>query len=161
MKTIFLLRHAKAENGTEGSSDFDRKLNERGGGDAQAVGELIKQRDLQVDLVLSSPALRARQTSELALKAAGLPKQIRFDKRIYEANPRELLAILSEIDEATTSLMLVGHNPGLEDLILTLTAQPAHLSPATLVKIDLEVAQWTDALENNGTLDWLVKPGSR
>ena len=158
MKTLLILRHAKAENGTVGSSDFDRDLNERGRSEAKAVGELINKQELQVDLVLSSPALRARRTSEVALKAAGLSNQILFEKRIYEASSQELLSILSEIEEATTSLMLVGHNPGLEDLILILTSQSAHLSPATLVKIELDIARWSEVLKNVGTLAWLEKP---
>lgn len=158
MKTLLLLRHAKPEDATGGLSDFDRVLNERGQGEAQAVGEFIKKQNLKLDLSLSSPALRARETTELAISAAGLHIELRFDQRIYEAGSRQLLSILTEIEAATSSLMLVGHNPALEDLILTLTRRSEPMSPATLVQISLEIDEWSDLEENTGSLDWLVNP---
>ncbi len=139
-------------------SDFDRALNERGRGEAQAVGTFIKKQNVKLDLVLSSPAVRARETTETVLSASGLTNDIRFDQRIYEASPHSLLALLSEINEAASSLMLVGHNPGLEDLIHLLTGRSAHLSPATIAKISFEVDRWGRVDKNTGLLDWVVKP---
>ena len=122
------------------------------------MGEFIKKQNLKLDLTLSSPALRARETTELAISAAGLHSELRFDQRIYEAGSRQLLSLLTEIEAATSSLMLVGHNPALEDLILTLTGRSEPMSPATLVKISLEIDQWNEISANAGTLDWLVNP---
>lgn len=159
MKTLFLLRHAKAENAA-GLSDFDRDLNDRGRREAQAAGEYIKKQNQQLDLVLSSPALRARETAELALASAGLDNEIRFDQRIYEASLSRLLTVLSEVDDRASSLMLVGHNPGLEELIRTLTGRAGQMKPATIASISLNIDQWSSVGENTGTLDWLVKPDS-
>lgn len=158
MKTLLLLRHAKPENATGGLSDFNRVLNERGQGEAQSVGEFIRKQNLKLDLILSSPALRARETTELAISAAGLHCEPRFDQRIYEASSRQLLSVLSEVEAATSSLMVVGHNPALEDLILTLTGRSEPMSPATLAKISLGIDEWIDIKENTGSLDWRVKP---
>ena len=155
MKTLLVLRHAKAENPASGMSDFDRALNERGRRQAQACGEFVKNRDLKVDLVLSSPALRARETSESLKSVAGLNGDIRFDQRIYEASSHTLFELLSEIDEAASPLMLVGHNPGLEDLIHMLTGRAEHLSPATIAKISFAFDQWNQVEENTGVLDWV------
>jgi phosphohistidine phosphatase len=158
MKTLLILRHAKAENATPGLPDLDRALNDRGKGEALAVGGFMRKQNLKIDLVLSSPAQRARETAQLVLDTAGLQIDVRFYPQIYEASPQLLLALLSEAEEATSSLMLVGHNPGLEDLIRTLTGREAHMSPATLAKIDFEVAHWSEVKENTGTLAWLVNP---
>ena len=158
MKTPLLLRHGKPENASGGLSDFDRVLSERGRSEAQAVGKYIQKQNLKLDLVLSSPALRARETSELLIRAAGLHSDLRFDQRIYEASSQTLLSLLSEIEAEIPSVMLVGHNPALEELILTLTGRSAHMSPATLAKISLEIDQWSEISANAGTLNWLVNP---
>ena len=154
MKTLFILRHAKAADGVSGSSDFNRALNERGLREAQDVGEFLKQQDPRLDLVLSSPALRARETAETVVRVAALSVDVRFDKRIYEASWQALYALLSAFDEAVSSVMLVGHNPGLEDLVFKLTGRPEHLSPANIVKISFAVEQWDHVKENTGTIEW-------
>jgi len=138
--------------------DFERVLSERGRGQAQACGEFLKQQNLKLDLVLSSPALRARETAESVISAAGLNCDIRFDQKIYEASSQTLFALVSEIDEARSSLMMVGHNPGLEDLIHMLTGRSEHLSPAMIAKISFEVEQWDGVSDNTSLLDWVVKP---
>lgn len=158
MKTLLLLRHAKAENAGARLADLDRGLSDRGRQESQAVGRFIQEQNLKFDLVLSSPALRARETTELVLNAAGLHIDIRLDERIYEAGSLQLLALLPEVEDKTNTFVLVGHNPGLEDLIRTLTGRAEHLSPATLAKINFEVERWSDVKENIGTLDWLVNP---
>lgn len=158
MKTLLVLRHAKAEDAVAGSPDFDRALSERGRIQAHSVGEFIKTRNEKFDLVLSSTASRARKTAETVISAAGLHCDIRFEQEIYEASWQVLRTLLLEIDEAVSSLMLVGHNPGLEDLILELTGRSEHLSPATIAKIGFEAEQWSRVRGNSGTLDWLVSP---
>lgn len=158
MKTLLILRHAKATDGVSGQPDFDRALNARGRGEALAVGEFIKKENVRLELVVSSPALRARETAETVVSASGLHGDIRFDQRIYEASRQVLNGLLLEIVDSVSSLMLVGHNPGLEDLIHWLTGRSEHLSPATAAKISFQVEQWNEVKENTGTLEWLVKP---
>ncbi|HEV7745935.1 MAG TPA: histidine phosphatase family protein [Pyrinomonadaceae bacterium] len=96
MKTLFLLRHARAENLAPGSSDFDRALDERGKKEARAAGVFIGQLQLQFDLVLCSNAVRARETADLAIAAAGLRTTVHHDQRIYEAAPLRLLEVIGE-----------------------------------------------------------------
>ena len=84
MKTLLLLRHAKAENAAPGASDINRSLNERGKKEAQAIGTFIRKQNLSVELVLSSPAVRARQTAELVLSAAEIKLNVGYDQRIYD-----------------------------------------------------------------------------
>ena len=157
MKTLLVLRHAKAMDAVGGSRDFDRALSERGRIQAQSIGEFIKTRNEKFDLILSSPALRARETAEIVISAAELHSDIRFQQEVYEASRQVLRALLLKIDDAVSSLMLVGHNPGLEDLVFDLTGRPEHLSPATIAKIGFEAEHWHQVKGNSGTLDWLVK----
>lgn len=158
MKTLFLLRHAKAENPATGVTDLKRALNERGRGEAQALGTFIKEQNVEFDLVLCSTAVRARETTELVLTAAELVANVRYDERIYEAGPLQLLEVISEIEPDSTAVILVGHNPGMEELLKILTGCNEQMATGTLAKIDLDVADWRRAIEGKAALDWIVKP---
>ena len=157
MKTLFILRHAKSSWKDESLQDFDRPLNGRGRKAAELIGTLMKKQKLVPDLVLSSPAIRARETIEIVMKAAKLAVELRYDQRIYEAGPVQLLEVISQIEEEKKSALLVGHNPGLEDLLNALTGQAQHMSTACLAKIDLKANKWSKALAEKGSLDWIVK----
>jgi len=158
MKTLLLLRHAKAENGSAGLPDFDRTLNDRGTKEAQAVGRFIRKQTLGLDLVLSSPATRARETTELVLASAELPVEVRHDQLIYDAGPLRLLELVSQIEAERSTVLLVGHNPGMEEFLQLLTDRTEHMATGTLAKIDLKGASWSKVLTQKGSLDWIVKP---
>jgi phosphohistidine phosphatase len=158
MKTLILLRHAKAENGNAGLPDFERVLNDRGKKESQAVGTFLRKQNLALDLVLSSPAKRARETAELVLASADLSVELRYDQRIYEAGPMRLLEVVSQVEEERSLVLLVGHNPAMEELLQLLTDRAEHMVTGALAKIDLKADQWSRALEEKGSLDWIVKP---
>lgn len=146
MKTLLLLRHAKPENAAGTMSDVDRALNDRGRGEAEAVGKYIQQHALKPELVMSSPAVRARETAELVLSAAGLEVNANFDQQIYEAGWRQLLVLLSEMEEETLSVLLVGHNPALEDLVHVLTDRTEHMTPFACSSLDDKMARMAGTL---------------
>ena len=152
------MRHAKAASTQVGSTDTERPLTAEGREAAERIGEFIRKKGLEVDLGLSSSALRARETREIVTKAAGLGLEGSDDPRIYEAGAGELLEIISAFDDDLTTVFLVGHNPTLEDLFPILTGNSTHLSPGTLAKIDLETQHWSDAVLGEGKLDWIVRP---
>ena len=171
MKALFLLRHAKAEDGGDGLPDFDRALNDRGRNEARAVGVFIRKQNVRLDLVLSSPAVRARETTELVLSSGELSLDVRYDQRIYEGGSLRLLEVISQLENEMSTVLLVGHNPGLEELLSLLTDRIEHLVTGTLAKVDLKPAgqgpdadrprgmgEWSKVLEEKGTLDWAVKP---
>lgn len=158
MKILFLLRHAKAVPASDGLKDFDRSLSDQGRRQAERVGKYLTEQNVVVDLVLSSPALRARETTELAMKAAGFLAEVRHDQRIYEASRQQLLEVIAEIGEDKSGVLLVGHNPGIEELSQHLTDRYAPMATATVAKIDLEDSQWTKVAHEKGHLDWLLKP---
>jgi phosphohistidine phosphatase len=158
MKTLLLLRHAKSSWKDSDARDFDRPLNQRGLKAAPAIGRLIKKRKLQPDLVLSSPAERARQTTQLVIEASGLKTELRYDERIYEASVARLLEVVSELDDEAGFVMLVGHNPGFEELLEILTGEAHNLPTAALACLELNIEKWNKVRADAGRLEWLVKP---
>jgi phosphohistidine phosphatase len=158
MKTLLLLRHAKSSWKDSDARDFDRPLNQRGLKAAPAMGRLIRKRKLRPDLVLSSPAERARQTTQLVIEAAALKTELRYDERIYEASVARLFEIVSQIDDEANVVMLVGHNPGCEELLEVLTGEAHKLPTAAFACIELNVEKWNKVRAEAGRLEWLVKP---
>lgn len=160
MKTLYLLRHAKSSWDDTTLSDFDRTLNERGLRAAPLMGRKIFEEKFPVDLIVSSPAKRARETARLLKDAADIDGEILFDERIYEASPRALFEIVSEISDEKNAAMLVGHNPGLEGFVKILTGKIEAMPTAALAVIDLNVERWSLIAPNCGNLRRVLRPKS-
>lgn len=159
MKTLLLLRHAKSSWKKPTLNDFDRPLNDRGRKAAQTVGKFLGKQELAIDLVISSPAVRARQTIERVLGAAGVSPELRFDQRIYEASPATLLEVVSQIEDDRKSVLLVGHNPGMEELLTLLVGKEEPMPTAAVAKISLDIKKWDKVVGSKAELDsfWRVK----
>jgi phosphohistidine phosphatase len=128
-KELLVLRHGKSDWKTN-TSDFYRPLNKRGKRNAQQMGEWLDDQDLQPDLLISSPAIRALTTAEAVCQAMGIPaNSIQTDKRIYEASLADLRQVLLHISGSVHRLLLVGHNPGFEYLV-------SHLAPRIPIPAD-------------------------
>ncbi len=158
MKTLLLLRHAKSSWKDTNVKDFDRPLNQRGLKAAPAIGRLIRKRKLEPKLVLSSPAERARRTTQLVIDAAGMKTELRYDERIYEATGARLFEIVTQIEDDADMALLVGHNPGLEELLEKLTGEARRLPTAALVCVELDIEKWNKLRVDAGRLEWLAKP---
>lgn len=143
-RTLLLMRHAKAGPTIAGVSDFDRPLLAEGRHAAALVGSFIKRAQLTIDYALSSPAVRARETIESVLEAAGLSLNVNTDQRLYEGGPQHLVEVLAEIDNDLKAVLLVGHNPVLEDLVHLLTSERVHLSPGTLTHVEVVATGWSE-----------------
>lgn len=113
---------------------------------------------MRPDLILCSPAERARQTIALVGDAATFKAELRYDERIYEAHVARLLSVVSQIDEDAGKVLIVGHNPGLEELLEHLTGEVRHMPTAALAHITLDIERWADAREQSGELVRLVRP---
>jgi len=158
VKTLLLLRHAKSSWDNANLSDFDRPLNPRGMTTAPFIGELIAEKGWQPDMILSSPAERARQTATLAKQAGRLSAELVFEDKIYEASHLRLLEILKGVAEKVDTLLLVGHNPGMEGLVKVLSGEMHSIPTAGLIKLTLSIDTWEDAVEGCGQIDEFVKP---
>jgi len=165
MKTLYILRHGKAERDSESGEDFDRPLAERGWRDAEAVGREVRLRGFETDAVLSSPARRAAETVEAFARGYG-PVQPRFERGIYNAPAEPLIDIVSATDDRAARLMIVGHNPGFQELALLLEDAPGDyadrladgLPTAGFVAMELDVAHWNEVTERCGRVTAMIVP---
>jgi phosphohistidine phosphatase len=158
MKTLLLLRHAKSGWKDATLVDFERPLNGRGLKAAALIGRYLRRKKIRPDLILSSPAERARRTTALVIEAAKLSAELRYDERIYEASAGRLLEIISQIEESANVVLVVGHNPGMEELLAGLTGANESMATAALAHISLEIDRWNKVRERRGQLVWIVKP---
>lgn len=116
MKTLYLLRHAKSSWKTAGLADIDRPLNKRGQRAAKAIGEHMRERKIALDQVLCSPSQRTRETLERLERALPASLPVRVEKAVYLAEAPLLLRRVRRLSDSLASVMIVGHNPGLEEL---------------------------------------------
>lgn len=147
MKTLFVLRHGQAVPEASADSDHARELTPRGAAEAQRAAESLLERSNAPSLILSSSATRARQTADACLTALAGRTELKILDGLYLAEPGPYLAALGLRGEPHTSVMVVGHNPGLEALIYVLTERSEHLATASLVEITLPITSWAELSE--------------
>jgi phosphohistidine phosphatase len=136
------MRHARPGGKQVGMSDHDRPLGAQGEEEARRVGRLIRGERLTPDLILSSTAARARQTAEAVSEACDGTEGPRLLPSLYLAAAQDCLRQLEPLSDENETVMLVGHNPGLEALIESLTGSPETLTTAAVVQIDLPIDRW-------------------
>lgn len=142
IKTLLILRHAKAEPDA-GDGDESRPLAKRGRRAALRVGELLS--DRLPELVLSSPSVRTRETVERLREGAGAPlPRVEYVPELYLASPATLTGVLAQHGGEAKQVMLVGHNPGLEELVTRLSGEHVTLPTAGLAECALDVERWSD-----------------
>jgi len=162
---LLILRHGKSD-WSVGTDDFHRPLKERGELGARRMGQWMQQQGLVPDHVISSPAERAITTAEKACKAMGLNiEKIHKDRRVYGAYEEELVAVLRECPKKARRVMIVGHNPGLEDLVVHLAATPPPLPEdgklmptATLARLRIDCG-WDRLEQGCATVLSITRPG--
>jgi Phosphohistidine phosphatase SixA len=158
MKTLYVLRHAKSSWEDSDLADFDRPLNERGKTAAPFMGKVMKDKKLAPGLILSSPAVRARETARLVKQSAGLDAEIEHNERIYEASPQTLQHVVSSIDDSFESAMIVGHNPGMEGFVRLISGKQESMPTGSLAIIDLDISSWASIRQAAGTLRQVIRP---
>ena len=169
MKRLFLLRHAKAVPAESGIEDFARTLMLSGMQDAGAMARYLRKGDYRVELILSSSAARTAQTGELVVQELGC--EIEYRDALYLAEPSKILAVARATPAAVSSLMLVGHNPGLEALAAQLAREPVRrkerarhealeekFPTCALAILDFDVGRWRDVAPGTGKLVDFVRP---
>ena len=145
MKTLLVLRHAKSSWSDSALDDHERTLNQRGLRDGPRMGKLVREHGLTPDVIISSDAVRARLTAAAVAQAAGYRQDIRFEEALYAASAADILAVLRTVTQATAgTVMIVGHNPGLEELVAQLTGEQPDLPTAALAQIVLPIDRWRD-----------------
>ncbi|MBO0749343.1 MAG: histidine phosphatase family protein [Porphyrobacter sp.] len=164
MKVLGLLRHAKSDWDDAGLRDFDRGLNDRGRRGAALIGRHIAEQGIRWELVIASPAARVKRT----LEASGLPLTPRFDERAYLADATTLIDLLRHVEGDPGTVLLVGHNPGLHELLFRLV-DPRHETPlfaqaaekfptASFAVLELAIDAWADLAPDCGRLIHFARP---
>jgi phosphohistidine phosphatase len=154
MKTLHLLRHAKSDWSEPAVADHDRPLNRRGKEARTIVAKHVA--GWHVDLVVCSTARRARQTAKPVI--AVLRCRVQYDEALYDAAAERLLEVVRTLSDRDESVMLVGHNPSLEDLTAMLCGQSPKYPTAALGTLDLSIQRWEEVSPGCGTLAAFVTP---
>jgi phosphohistidine phosphatase len=169
MRRLLLLRHAKSERSQPGSRDQDRVLADRGRADAPKLGAYMVRHALKPDLVVVSTAARTRETWALVAAAFDQSPVVNFEDRLYEASAEAILQVIKETDPKIGTLLVVGHNPGLQELAAMLVAAgdvearqrlKENFPTAALAVINFALGDWSRVHLHAGRLEHLVTPRS-
>lgn len=165
MKTLAILRHAKAVLDLPGGSDFDRPLDERGRAAARRLGQVLKGRGKRFDLVLASAAVRVRETVAELAEGYGEQLPVRFEQEIYGATASTLLHSIRAIPDDFAAPLIVGHNPTMQQVVLDLTdtdpeGRRSHVAAgfptAALALIALPAQHWREVAPGQGEVSELI-----
>ena len=159
MKTLLILRHAKSSWKHPELTDHDRPLNKRGKRDAPRMGKLLRDQGLVPDLIISSTAKRARSTAKTVARKSGYKEEVELTPAFYLASPREYISVLRTLSDDYGRVMVVGHNPGMEELVEKLTGELEIMTTAALAQVLLPIDQWSQLDEETaGELVHLWRP---
>ncbi len=154
MKRLYLIRHAKSSWSNLKISDFERPLNHRGKREAPLMAQRLAQQGVCPDVLISSPAQRARTTAEIVARKVNFPvMRIHYDDSAYTSETVDLLQVVRRADDLAGTAFLVGHNYAITDLAVLLTGEYIKKIPTSgVVAMDLSVDSWADAGPGKGTM---------
>jgi phosphohistidine phosphatase len=159
MKTLILMRHAKSSWKEPELADHDRPLNKRGEKDAPRMGRVLKDKKLIPDHIYSSTAVRARQTVEGLVEKSGYKHKVDYLEGLYMAEPSTVIEALKQTPNKIDSVLVVGHNPGLEGLLQILTHKVESLPTGAVARISLPIDKWDElSLVTEGKLKENYRP---
>jgi phosphohistidine phosphatase len=159
MKRIYFVRHAKAESFSEGISDYERGLRKKGKKDAQMIGSYLKLHDVKIDIILSSCALRAQESAMLLAEKLDFSGEKYFLEELYYASDEEVLKIITAQDDTCENILIVGHNPQLNELINRISREHISKIPTMgVVALEFDTQQWTDVDTLKGKVDFFIYP---
>jgi phosphohistidine phosphatase len=164
---LAVLRHAKSSWAEAGMDDFDRPLNERGRAAARRIGQELKRRGVRFDHVIASPAIRVRETLDQLANGYGGSFDVLFDQQVYGAPADSLLELIRRIPAEVHAPLLVGHNPGLQQLILELASDDPDglrsrvrngFPTAAVAVVELPAVRWSEVRPKSGVIRELILP---
>jgi len=165
MKTLYIIRHAKSSWAKPDQPDFERGLNDRGKKDAPRMGKRLKEKNVHPDLMLSSPAKRAVSTARRIAKILDYAKnKIKEDRALYHADEETILAVIQNLNDKHTTVLIFGHNPGLTDFVNTLMNEEGsidNIPTCGVVAFKLEIGSWKDVNWGRGEMLYFDYPKSK
>lgn len=159
MKTLFVVRHAKAAWAELPSGDHLRTLNQEGIADAKKIGQLLAQEGIIPDLVLSSSAIRAQETSEILVDSLDLSQSIiEVKDALYNASAENILSFVQSLESDVEKPMLIGHNPGISNFVSLLTnGSSVNMGACDVAIIELDIDSWQFCLPGKGFLSRYIE----
>ena len=159
MKNLLLMRHAKSSWNDPYLADHDRPLNSRGKSDAPRMGKFVASIECVPEVILCSTAKRAKQTVEYFLQECPLEGEVIYKQSLYHGGAEDFINELVHLDTALMNVMIVGHNPGMEDAIEEFCGANEHMPTASIAHIKLDLEKWEEINENSsGDLENLWRP---
>ena len=156
---LYLMRHAQSADKQHGQHDMDRGLTSAGMQEAATIGHFFKKNNYAVDLIVSSPAERAKATAKMVHGILNLKPEVAIDEELYEASVRNFVQIATRLDDGFKNILIIGHNPYISYFAEYLTkAEIGGLETAGLVSIRFEISKWAEVSEGTGTLENQVRP---
>jgi phosphohistidine phosphatase len=157
-RSLLLFRHGKSSWDQEFVHDHQRPLAKRGRRAAARMGQLLQRAGQIPERILCSTAVRTRQTMDIAGDAGAWQAAVEYSDRIYEAAVGQLLELVREAPDASPSLMLIGHEPGLSGVVEACTGGQVRFPTAAIARIDFAMASWREVGPGRGRLVWLLPP---
>lgn len=165
MKTLYIVRHAKSSWADPDQNDFERPLNDRGKRDAPRMGKRLKEKGIAPDVLITSPAKRAKSTAKRIAKVLEYPKEkIVSVRKLYHASEEEILTVVQSLKEKHDHVMMVGHNPGLTDFVNALIDQSTdidNMPTCGIVAVSFPATLWKDVNWGKGHFLFFDYPKSR
>ncbi len=152
MKKLYIVRHAQKEDEQIGRDDYDRELSPEGISEARNMAQQFALKKLPIDLIVASPALRTKKTAEIFAEALNYRKTIMLNEVLYMAFVNELLETISYTFDTVDSMLLVGHNPSLTALAITLVGFKEKFQMGAVMEIDFDCDSWIDICKENAKL---------
>jgi len=147
LKTLLVMRHAKSSWKKSGLTDHERPLNKRGNRDAPKMGRLLRELDMAPDLIVSSTAVRARETAELVAAYCGYEEPIDSRDELYLASADDYLSVMQSVPESAERVLVVSHNPGCEELVTALTKREENMTTSAIAYLRVQVSEWNSVNE--------------
>jgi phosphohistidine phosphatase len=159
MKTLLLMRHAKSSWEDPKLADHERPLSKRGQKDAPLMGEMLLEKELLPQKILASSAVRAHETVEGLVKTSQYSGETEYNDALYLAEPETYLAALHSLPDSIERVMVVGHNPGLVQLLQKLSRQIESVGAGSIAHLILPIQSWSELTnESKGELVELLRP---
>jgi phosphohistidine phosphatase len=160
MKKLLLIRHAKAVQSIV-LNDFDRNLTEKGIDNAKDMGKFLSKHDISLDLALSSPALRAKETIQIILENMRIQPKIIYEELIYDNDEKKIINLITNTNNSINTLAIIGHNPSMENITILQTGKKLpyeNFSTCGVALIEFDIKNWDEIKNIKGKLVFFKSP---
>ena len=159
MKTLYLIKHAKSDWSVPGESDMERGITKKGLKHIKTMGSYLFLRGIKPDVILSSCALRAQETSNILAEKIDFSGPKHYLQELYLSPPELIKEIIMAQDDELSSMFIIGHNPQLSELVFMLSGEHIAKMPSLgIVAVEFDIQEWSELEEKQGTIEFFISP---